>query len=692
MDWRATLAWARVVRQLAETLRLVEAYCAAHPSRLEQATRRATPASPTWVQPSVSATPSKVPGIADASWWTSQMAPPTPFKSAKRFLKDLAGHTAPLESIPVAQPEPNILFRLGAGPMSSIGDAFVRKFGNVPALAYSTSAPTVASASRSHPSNVFELPAVAWSPSAHAARPVTSAPRREVPSRQVGRTVEEFLDNGATCRAESAPADGGVVLAKSVARGLAIKQRQWLGMHKSIVAAPARRVSPPSALPPLALLASTPIARISRPMESAASAREVPLRLAGRVQEVLDSRRVETALADGRDPVRGSDIELEDSMGTHRCASPSTSPDWRATVRAPSSSPSSRPSTADSFISWRSTRSTSPASTASSWRPRRLGIQAQKIESDSDGAHGVEQESCSPARRDSTASGNFGGLDEEARRAQRRDVDESRLSAASRASVDTGHIEKGVVPSIPAPERARDLANVEAVRVLHSELSATDAAATVCSRNTDAVAHHDSGKEATSMQESELRDDLHENLVLTANSSTKNSVLLANRAHENPQESAEHAEPLARTITQTHFSDVKRVYGAHSESASTEPGGLQEGQSRSSLRQGSTRTFGTITSFGSNEVFESEDPHEVDTLEGEADPRIGSEEHAENPDRVSVDSGGRDASTSDPIAALHPRGTEGRRCTHLRDVHQSRQRYILSQPPMQNAHLLRSGS
>ncbi|KAJ7445943.1 hypothetical protein B0H11DRAFT_1930290 [Mycena galericulata] len=447
MDWRATLAWARVVRQLAEALRLVET-CCADPSRLDQATRRATLASPTWVQPSVSATPSKAP--ADASWWTSPMAPPTPFKSTKRFFKDLVGHTAPLESAPVVRPEPNILFRLGAGPMSSVGDAFVRKFGNVPALDYSTSAPNVAPASRSHPSDAFELPAVAWSPSAHAARPASSAPRREVPSRQVGRTVEEFLDNDATCRAESAPTDGGVVLAKSVTKGLAIKQKQWLGTHKSIVAAPARRASSPIILsqqsPPPALLVSTPIARIARPVESA-PAREVHERLAGRVQEVLDSgatRRVETVLADGRDPVRGSDMKQKGSMGTHRCASPSASPDWRATVRAPSSSPSSRPSTADSFISWRSTRTTSPASTASSWQPRRLDIQGQKIEDDAEAAHGVEQESCSPGRRHSTASESFGGLDEEARRAQRRDVEESRLSSASRASVYTEHISKRV--------------------------------------------------------------------------------------------------------------------------------------------------------------------------------------------------------------------------------------------------------
>ncbi|KAJ7458389.1 hypothetical protein B0H11DRAFT_2243086 [Mycena galericulata] len=154
-------------------------------------------------------------------------------------------------------------------------------------------------------------------------------------------------------------------------------------------------------------------------------------------------------------------------------------------------------------------------------------------------------------------------------------------------------------PSILAPERARDRENVEAVRVLHSEFSATDAA-TVYSRNTDAAAHRDTGKEAVGMQDSELRGDLHENLVLTADSSMKNSVLLTNRAHENPQESAEHAEPLARTITQTLFSDIEPVYGAHSESALTEPGELQEstGQSRSSMRQGSARTFETSIGEG----------------------------------------------------------------------------------------------
>ncbi|KAJ7429682.1 hypothetical protein B0H11DRAFT_2403940, partial [Mycena galericulata] len=212
-------------------------------------------------------------------------------------------------------------------------------------------------------------------------------------------------------------------------------------------------------------------------------------------------------------------------------------------------------------------------------------------------------------------------------------------------------------PSIPAPGRAHDRANVKAARVLHSTSSATDAAATVCSRKTGAAAHCDSGKD---LQDSELRGDLYGNLVLTADSSTKTGGLLTSRAPENSQKSAEHAEPLARTITPALFSNIAPVYSTHSESASTEPGGLQEsvGQSTSSSCQSSTRTFGTVASLGSNEAFGSEDPHDVDTFEGEADPRVGSEEHAENSDRFSADLCGRDASTSDPIAALHPRRKE----------------------------------
>ncbi|KAJ7465463.1 hypothetical protein B0H11DRAFT_1922264 [Mycena galericulata] len=73
------------------------------------------------------------------------------------------------------------------------------------------------------------------------------------------------------------------------------------------------------------------------------------------------------------------------------------------------------------------------------------------------------------------------------------------------------------------------------------------------------------------------------------------SGLLTSRAPENSQQSAEHAEPLARTITPAFFSHIARVYSAHSDSASTEPGGLQES---------------VVAGVGSNDVLAPEDPQE----------------------------------------------------------------------------------
>ncbi|KAJ7938312.1 hypothetical protein B0H13DRAFT_2301886 [Mycena leptocephala] len=183
----------------------------------------------------------------EVSWLAMMKAPRTPYKSSKSFFASMANAsriTLAKRPRAVVDAEPNILFNLAqVGPPGRVGDAFIRKFGDVPNLtppAHTTSHPapaptrTITLQSRSSNSSAVGPPRARArqaapssppssrrvvpprSPSSLSAHPLSdetahaqltpaaTATRREFPLRQAGRIGEDVHANDATCRVEIA--------------------------------------------------------------------------------------------------------------------------------------------------------------------------------------------------------------------------------------------------------------------------------------------------------------------------------------------------------------------------------------------------------------------------------------------------------------------------------------------------------
>ncbi|KAJ7982893.1 hypothetical protein DFH06DRAFT_1266550 [Mycena polygramma] len=90
---------------------------------------------------------------------TALMAPATPFKTPKQFLAGLVPVNIGNTKIPPAVPAPNVLKRLGVGPMGAVGDAYRSSFGKPdvnPGGREDTSDKPKADPLPPRPSNVFD--------------------------------------------------------------------------------------------------------------------------------------------------------------------------------------------------------------------------------------------------------------------------------------------------------------------------------------------------------------------------------------------------------------------------------------------------------------------------------------------------------------------------------------------------------
>ncbi|KAJ7844660.1 hypothetical protein B0H13DRAFT_2411293 [Mycena leptocephala] len=344
VDWKVTLAWDRIIKQLADVVQLVETSCVAQPVQLHQAARQTASASR--MQPSVSVTHATSPSIA-ASWW---MAPGTPYKSSKSFFTDMSkASRVSLAKRPLA-----------CGPVGGVGEAFIERFPDAPASRHAlpiTHAPTIvphSSIQQSRTTNMSAPPvpvtSTAPAPIVFASiKPTGSIPQRDFPARQASRVVEDVLDNGATCRMESALTD------RVTTKGSVSSRAKTPSTHETPFPSDERD-------------------RKTRLVEYAPR-REVPSRRVGcAVEEVLDNatRRADTTSIDQSAVL--ARIVAEKGLGykekdTHKPACSSSSTDWCSTARIPSL-PASSSSSADAASTWRSTRITLPMSTASSWHSK----------------------------------------------------------------------------------------------------------------------------------------------------------------------------------------------------------------------------------------------------------------------------------------------------------------------------------
>ncbi|KAJ6477131.1 hypothetical protein C8R47DRAFT_1220059 [Mycena vitilis] len=90
---------------------------------------------------------------------TALMAPATPFKTPQQFLAGLVNVNIGQSKIPPAVPVPNVLKRLGVGPMGTVGDAYRSSFGKPDAsqgVGDDTPEKPKSAPLPSRPSNVFE--------------------------------------------------------------------------------------------------------------------------------------------------------------------------------------------------------------------------------------------------------------------------------------------------------------------------------------------------------------------------------------------------------------------------------------------------------------------------------------------------------------------------------------------------------
>ncbi|KAJ7866300.1 hypothetical protein B0H13DRAFT_1898194 [Mycena leptocephala] len=438
------------------------------------------PTSLDWkVQVSIPTTSSPV----SASWW---VASGTPYKSSKSFFKDMSRTS----EITLAKRAPT------CGPAGSVGNAFIQRFPNAPASLRALHAAPALAPGPLHP------PTPSFPSTAHTF-PASSAPQRDVPARQASRTVEYVLDKGVT-RAETAPVNSGVI----PARWLVSAQAECMSSHEYILGAHLPDPASPLALTPAARTPSDEMARTARPAESAPRREVPSRQAGRAVEEIFDdvaTCRAKIAPVDEHlDPATELVVEQAGSAGTHQTASPIGSPDWRATTRAPSLSSPSPSCSSDSGASWRSTiRVASPASMSTSWRskirvtpasstvqkissPRRGDISAwetraattatEEVSGVSKGstnglAYRTTHASLSrvhlapapsaPAREAAASQDEMTHAPQLAKPTNAQDAERKysdrklgkddpnrelkpRLSAASRASVDTGHIRDGI--------------------------------------------------------------------------------------------------------------------------------------------------------------------------------------------------------------------------------------------------------
>ncbi|KAJ7601264.1 hypothetical protein DFH06DRAFT_1353560 [Mycena polygramma] len=135
---------------------------------------------------------------------TALMAPTTPFKAPQQFMAGLVNVNIGPAKIPPAVPVPNVLKRLGVGPMGTVGDAYRSSFGKPDAsqgVGDDTPEKPKSAPLPSRPSNVFES---TFDANQQAVNPITSHAKQGLPKE--GETSQQ--EEAGTAAVEAAVVAG----------------------------------------------------------------------------------------------------------------------------------------------------------------------------------------------------------------------------------------------------------------------------------------------------------------------------------------------------------------------------------------------------------------------------------------------------------------------------------------------------